>query len=41
MKRLGAALYQWSSPGSKDAVPRPDHSIGPPRRWHEPTPSVT
>ena len=42
MKRSGAAPCQWSSPGSKKTrSPGRMTSIGPPRRWQRPTPSVT
>jgi hypothetical protein len=39
---LGATPCQWSSPGSKNTrSPGRITSIGPPRRWQRPTPSVT
>jgi hypothetical protein len=42
MKRVGAAPCQWSSPGSKKTrSPGRITSIGPPRRWQSPMPSVT
>src|SRR5205823_14992080 len=42
MKRLGAAPCQWSSPASKKTrSPGRITSIGPPRRWARPMPSVT
>jgi len=42
MKRFGAAPCQCSSPGSKKTrSPGRISSIGPPRRWQRPTPSVT
>jgi hypothetical protein len=42
MKRLGAAPCQWSSSGSKKTrSPGRMTSMGPPRVWQRPTPSVT
>jgi hypothetical protein len=42
MKRFGAAPCQWFSPGSKKTrSPGRMTSMGPPSRWHRPTPSVT
>src|SRR5439155_2371505 len=42
MNRVGAAPCQWFSPGlKKTRSPGRNSSIGPPSRWHRPTPSVT
>ena len=42
MNRVGAAPCQCSSPGSKNTrSPGRITSIGPPRRWQRPTPSIT